>query len=124
MCGALRVARAETAAAKEAECAKDQQLELMTAMLHAAEDELKLRSNQLELTNAMLSATEAELARKDEQLEITTQMLRKAEEEIRAQDASSTELRRELAGMRESLGKGPVRAAGTSQPSGAGGGAA
>ena len=109
---ALRLSRAETAAAREAERAKDQQLELMTAMLQAAEEELKLRSNQLDLTNAMLRATEAEVVRKDEQLEITTQMLRKAEEEIREQDRVTTAMRRELASTRDSLGNATRRAAG------------
>ena len=74
---------------------KAEQLELVTAMLQAAEEELKLRSNQLELTNAMLSALEGEVARKDEQLEITTQMLRKAEEELSGVRASRN-LRLEL----------------------------
>jgi hypothetical protein len=99
----LQKARAEAAAAKEAELAKDQQLELMTAMLQAAEDELKLRSNQLEITNAMLHTTEEELAKKSEQLEITTHMLRKAEEEIREQNRDGTELRKEVASLRKSL---------------------
>jgi len=81
----------------------------MTAMLHAAEEELTQRSNQLDITNEMLRATEAELVRKEEVLDITQQMLRKAEEEIRAQNDETAELRRELASARESLSHMTVR---------------
>ena len=107
----LKTANEEAKAAKEDARSKEEQLELMTAMLHAAEDELKLRSNQLEITNAMLRATEAELVRKEEQLEITTQMLKTAEGEIGKGDAERRALRQELAAMRDSLSTATRRAA-------------
>lgn len=118
----LKTANEEAKAAKEDARSKEEQLELMTAMLHAAEDELKLRSNQLEITNAMLRATEAELVRKEEQLEITTQMLKTAEGEIGKGDAERRALRQELAAMRDSLSTATRRAAAAaSAPAGIGG---
>jgi hypothetical protein len=81
----LRSARQDAKAAKEDAKVKEEQLELMTAMLHAAEEELKLRSNQLDLTNAMLRATEAELTR----------------EEISKGDQERRSLRQQLAAQRD-----------------------
>lgn len=111
----LKTANEEAKAAKEDARSKEEQLELMTAMLHAAEDELSLRSNQLELTNAMLKATEAELARKEEQLDITTQMLKKAEQDIGKGEHERRTLRQELATVRASLSGGARAVSGSSR---------
>ena len=99
----LLAAREEAKKAKEDAKSKEEQIELMTAMLQAAEEELKLRTNQLDITNAMLHNCEAELVRKDEQLDITTQMLRKAEAEISQGTQERRALRKELAGLRDVL---------------------
>jgi hypothetical protein len=112
----LKTAREDAKAAKEDAASKEEQLQLMTAMLHAAEEELKLRSNQLDITNAMLKATEAELARKEEQLEITTSMLRTAEKEISTGDQERRSLRQELATMRDRLNSATRMAAVVNAP--------
>eukprot|EP00966_Prymnesium_polylepis_P227183 5256955-Prymnesium_polylepis.1 len=76
----LRSARNAALLAQEDARGKAQQIELMTALLKAAEDELQLRSNQLSITTDTLRATEAELSRKDAQLQVLTSRLHAAEQ--------------------------------------------
>lgn len=103
---ALLKARAAAVEAKEQLVAKDQQIELMAAMLKAAEEELRLRSDQLNLTNEMLRTTGEELAKKEKQLTITAQMLRAAEGDIASQAEENVRLKRQLADVHASIRRG------------------
>ncbi|KAL1525684.1 hypothetical protein AB1Y20_020533 [Prymnesium parvum] len=77
---------------------KQQQIEVMSAMLKAADEELKAHAEQLDATTTMLRTTEAELARKDEQLQTLTNRLSQAEHEVQCMRDEAATLREELNG--------------------------